>query len=131
MAHWADFYEKYFNFSELRYFDIKGEYTGLNSKALTAPDGLIRIPLNEEAHGSGGQIEEFLMQFNGEGIQHIAMSCENLIETYDRLKAAGMAFMTAPPGTYYDMLEERLPGHGEPVAELQAPGHSAGWYHGR
>lgn len=122
MAHWADFYEKFFNFSELRHFDIKGEYTGLNSKALTAPDGLIRIPLNEEAHGSGGQIEEFLMQFNGEGIQHIAMSCDDLVATYDRLKASGMEFMTAPPDTYYEMLEDRLPGHGEPVDQLQPRG---------
>jgi Glyoxalase/Bleomycin resistance protein/Dioxygenase superfamily len=73
MAYWTGFYEKLFNFREIRYFDIKGEYTGLTSKAMTAPDGLIRIPLNEEASKSTGQIEEFLMQFNGEGIQHIAL----------------------------------------------------------
>src|SRR5436190_17010689 len=72
MAYWAGFYEKIFNFRELRYFDIKGEYTGLTSRAMTAPDGRIRIPLNEEAGRGSGQIEEFLMQFNGEGIQHVA-----------------------------------------------------------
>jgi 4-hydroxyphenylpyruvate dioxygenase len=72
MAHWADFYETLFNFREIRFFDIKGEYTGLTSKAMTAPDGKIRIPLNEEGKGGGGQIEEFLRAFNGEGIQHIA-----------------------------------------------------------
>ena len=122
MNYWSEFYEKFFNFREIRYFDIKGEYTGLLSKAMTAPDGLIRIPLNEEAGGGNGQIEEFLMQYNGEGIQHIAFSCDNLIECWDRLKSQGVKFMTAPPGTYYDMLEERLPGHGEPTDELQARG---------
>ncbi|GHF11562.1 4-hydroxyphenylpyruvate dioxygenase [Kordiimonas sediminis] len=122
MDHWAKYYETIFNFREIRYFDIKGEYTGLLSKAMTAPDGKIRIPLNEEAAGGGGQIEEFLMQYNGEGIQHIAFACDDLIACWDKLKAAGMPFMTAPPATYYDMLEERLPGHGEPVSELQSRG---------
>ncbi|MCJ7592701.1 MAG: VOC family protein, partial [Woeseiaceae bacterium] len=72
MQFWADYYEKLFNFREIRYFDIKGEYTGLLSTAMTAPDGKIRIPLNEEASQGVGQIEEYLMAFNGEGIQHIA-----------------------------------------------------------
>ncbi|MGH1371230.1 MAG: 4-hydroxyphenylpyruvate dioxygenase [Cellvibrionaceae bacterium] len=121
MDFWAGFYEKIFNFREIRYFDIKGEYTGLLSKAMTAPDGRIRIPLNEEA-SQGGQIEEFLMAYNGEGIQHIAFSCDNLLEAWDKLKARGVKFMTAPPSTYYDMLEERLPGHGEPLEELQSRG---------
>ena len=122
MAHWASFYERIFNFREIRYFDIKGEYTGLTSKALTAPDGKIRIPLNEEGKAGGGQIEEFLRAFNGEGIQHIAFICDDLIATWDRLKACGTPFMTAPPATYYEMLDERLPGHGEPIEELQSRG---------
>jgi 4-hydroxyphenylpyruvate dioxygenase len=122
MAHWASFYERIFNFREIRYFDIKGEYTGLTSKAMTAPDGLIRIPLNEEGKAGGGQIEEYLRAYNGEGIQHIAFSCDDLIGVWDRLKARGTPFMTAPPTTYYEMLEERLPGHGEPVADLQRRG---------
>ncbi len=122
MAHWTAFYERVFNFREIRYFDIKGEYTGLTSKAMTAPDGLIRIPLNEEGKSGGGQIDEFLRAYNGEGIQHIAFLCDDLIAVWDRLKASGTPFMTAPPATYYEMLEERLPGHGEPVAELQRRG---------
>ncbi|MDE1165418.1 MAG: 4-hydroxyphenylpyruvate dioxygenase [Pseudomonas sp.] len=122
MAYWAGFYEKLFNFREIRYFDIKGEYTGLTSKAMTAPDGMIRIPLNEESSKGAGQIEEFLMQFNGEGIQHVAFLTDDLIKTWDALKGIGMRFMTAPPQTYYEMLEGRLPGHGEPVGELQARG---------
>ncbi|MEO1656516.1 MAG: 4-hydroxyphenylpyruvate dioxygenase [Pseudomonadota bacterium] len=122
MAYWADYYEKLFNFREIRFFDIKGEYTGLTSKALTAPDGKIRIPLNEEGEGGKGQIEEFLREFNGEGIQHIAFSCQDLIQCWDNLKARGIPFMTAPPDTYYEMLSERLPDHGEPVNELKARG---------
>ena len=122
MAHWADFYERVFGFREIRYFDIKGEYTGLTSKAMTAPDGKIRIPLNEEGKTGGGQIQEFLRAYNGEGIQHIAFACDDLIAGWDRLKATGAPFMAPPPDTYYEMLEERLPGHGEPVAELQARG---------
>ena len=121
MDHWAKFYENIFNFREIRYFDINGEYTGLKSKAMSAPDGKIRIPLNEEAT-AGGQIEEFLMAYNGEGIQHIAFSCDDIYATWDQLKAQGLPFMKAPPETYYQMLEERLPGHGEPVAELQSRG---------
>jgi 4-hydroxyphenylpyruvate dioxygenase len=122
MAHWGSFYERVFNFREIRYFDIKGEYTGLTSRAMTAPDGKIRIPLNEEGKAGGGQIEEYLRAYNGEGIQHIAFSCDDLPACWGRLKALGTPFAPPPPKTYYDMLEERLPGHGEPVDELQARG---------
>jgi 4-hydroxyphenylpyruvate dioxygenase len=122
MAHWGGFYERVFNFREIRYFDIKGEYTGLTSRAMTAPDGKIRIPLNEEGKAGGGQIEEYLRAYNGEGIQHIAFSCDDLPVCWDRLKALGTPFAPPPPKAYYDMLEERLPGHGEPVDALQSRG---------
>jgi len=122
MAYWAGFYERIFNFREIRYFDIKGEYTGLTSRAMTAPDGKIRIPLNEEASKTTGQIEEFLMKYNGEGIQHIALLTDNLFASVDRLRGAGVPVMSAPPATYYEMLEERLPGHGEMAHELQSRG---------
>jgi len=122
MAYWGGFYERLFNFREIRYFDIKGEYTGLTSRAMTAPDGLIRIPLNEEAKQGGGQIEEFLMQFNGEGIQHIALLCDDLYTSIDALQMAGVPVLKAPNDVYYEMLEQRLPGHGEPVKELQTRG---------
>ncbi|CAM2157798.1 4-hydroxyphenylpyruvate dioxygenase [Paraburkholderia tropica] len=122
MAHWAGFYEKLFNFQEIRYFDIQGEYTGLASRAMTAPDGRIRIPLNEESARGSGQIEEFLMQFNGEGIQHIALSTDNLVDTIDRLQFAGVPLMTAPNDFYYDGLETRLPGHGQPIDQLMTRG---------
>jgi 4-hydroxyphenylpyruvate dioxygenase len=122
MAFWAGFYEKLFNFREIRYFDISGEYTGLTSKAMTAPDGKIRIPLNEESSKGAGQIEEFLMKFNGEGIQHVALLSDDLPATIDKLAMAGLPLMTAPSETYYEMLEERLPGHGQPVSELRTRG---------
>jgi 4-hydroxyphenylpyruvate dioxygenase len=122
MSFWAGFYERLFNFREIRYFDIQGEYTGLTSKAMTAPDGMIRIPLNEESKKGSGQIEEYLMQFNGEGIQHIAMFSDNLLDTIDKLSLAGIPLMSAPNAAYYEMLDERLPGHGEDVSALQTRG---------
>ncbi len=122
MAFWGAYYERIFNFREIRYFDIQGEYTGLTSRAMTAPDGLIRIPLNEESGRNGGQIEEFLMQFNGEGIQHIALLTDDIMASVDALQLAGIPLLPAPNASYYEMLEERLPGHGEPVAELQTRG---------
>lgn len=122
MAHWAAFYERLFNFREIRHFDIHGQHTGLQSRAMTAPDDKIRIPLNEEGGQGGGQIEEYLLRFNGEGIQHIALSTTDLCATVDALRARGVPLMTAPPETYYEMLEERLPGHGQPTAALQQRG---------
>ncbi len=122
LDYWANFYERLFNFRQIRFFDIKGKHTGLFSKAMTAPDGLIRIPLNEEASQGSGQIEEYLMAYNGEGIQHIALETDDLPASWDKLKARGIKFMKAPPETYYKMLEERLPGHGEPLDELQPRG---------
>jgi 4-hydroxyphenylpyruvate dioxygenase len=122
MSFWSQFYERIFNFRELRYFDIKGEYTGLASRAMTAPDGLIRIPLNEESGQSGGQIEEYLLRFNGEGIQHIALRCDNLLDVVDRLQLAGIPLMSAPNDVYYEMFDERFPGHGLSVGDLRARG---------
>ena len=122
MDYWAEYYERLFNFRQIRFFDIKGEYTGLVSRALTAPDGLIRIPLNEEKSEKVGQIEEYLREYKGEGIQHIAFSCDDLVACWDRLKASGVTFMTPPPESYYDMLSERLPDHGEPTDELRKRG---------
>ena len=122
MDYWAGFYERLFNFREVRYFDIKGEYTGLHSRAMSAPDGRIRIPLNEEASKGTGQIEEFLLSYNGEGIQHIALSTPDIYDSVDHLRAQGVPFMTPPPDTYYEMLAERLAGHGEPIEELRSRG---------
>jgi len=122
MTHWAKFYEKFFNFREIRYFDIAGEYTGLTSRAMTAPDGMIRIPLNEESAKGGGQIEEFLMAFSGEGIQHIALLADDLLDVIDKLRAFNVPLMNAPNKFYYDALATRVPNHGQPVEALEARG---------
>ncbi|RKF23528.1 4-hydroxyphenylpyruvate dioxygenase [Altericroceibacterium spongiae] len=123
IAHWENFYRRIFGFREFRQFDVTGEYSGLNTKVMAAPDGKIRIPLNEEGKGdSKGQIAEFLREYNGEGIQHIAFDSDNLYASLDSLKQKGTEFASPPPDIYYDQLETRLPGHGEPVAELKARG---------
>ncbi|WP_340613347.1 4-hydroxyphenylpyruvate dioxygenase [Xenorhabdus thailandensis] len=122
MTFWANFYENLFNFREIRYFDIKGEYTGLVSKAMTAPDGKIRIPLNEESDKGSGQIEEFLIKFNGEGIQHIALLTNDIFHSVDKLIEAGVPLMKAPPESYYKMLNERIPNNGEDPNQLQTRG---------
>ena len=122
MDYWSKFYEDIFGFRQIRQFDIKGEYTGLKSRAMTSPDGNIRIPLNEESAKGAGQIEEYLMAYNGEGIQHVAFSSDDLLDSWDRLKANGLPFMSAPPPAYYDMIDERLPNHGEPTEELKKRG---------
>jgi len=122
MDYWAKFYENIFGFRQIRTFDIKGEYTGLKSRAMTSPDGNIRIPLNEESSQGAGQIEEYLMAYNGEGIQHVAFASDDLLDSWDKLKANGMPFMNAPPDSYYEMIDERLPDHGEPIEELKKRG---------
>ena len=118
---WASFYERIFNFKEIRYFDIKGEYTGLFSRALTSPDGKIRIPINESAD-ERSQIEEYLHAYKGEGIQHMACGCLDVYESVETLRARGLAFMPSPPATYYARIDERVPGHGEDLARLQKNG---------
>jgi 4-hydroxyphenylpyruvate dioxygenase len=117
MNHWAEFYEKIFNFRQIRYFDIEGKQTALLSRAMTAPDEKIRIPLNE-SQDEHSQIEEFLREYKGEGIQHIAMATDDIFATVDQLRANGIRFQDSPD-TYFDMIDERLPGHGHDVAEMR------------
>ena len=118
--HWADFYARLFGFREFREFDVTGEYSGLNTKVMSAPDGRIRIPLNQEGgHDGKGQIAEYLRTYNGEGIQHIALASDDLYASLDSLKQKGLEFAPPPPDTYYEMLEDRLPGHGEPLDKLR------------
>lgn len=121
--HWCDFYAHIFGFREMRQFDVTGEYSGLNTRVMVAPDGRIRIPINEEGAGhETGQIEEYLRAYNGEGIQHIALASGDLYTSLDALKAGGLAFAPPPPAAYYRQLEQRLPGHGEPLDALQQRG---------
>jgi len=117
MAHWAAYYERIFGFREIRYFDIQGQATGLFSRAMTAPDNKIRIPLNE-SQDEHSQIAEFLRAYNGEGIQHIALATDDIFATVDRLKANGITFQDSPD-SYFDMIDARLPGHGHSIEEMR------------
>jgi 4-hydroxyphenylpyruvate dioxygenase len=114
MQEWAEFYERLFNFREIRYFDIEGKLTGLKSKAMTSPCGRIRIPINESSDDRS-QIQEYLDAYHGEGIQHIALHSADIYKTVDSLKVQ----LLDTPDTYYELLDKRLPGHGEPLEELR------------
>ncbi len=117
MDKWAGFYEKLFNFREIRYFDIEGKLTGLKSRAMTSPCGKIRIPINESSDDKS-QIEEYLNEFGGEGIQHIAMTSENIYKTVENLRETGMEFMPTPD-TYYAKIDSRIPDHGEDIERMK------------
>jgi len=116
MDHWTRFYERLFNFREIRYFDIEGKKTGLFSRALTSPCGRIRIPINE-SQDDKSQIEEYLKAYQGEGIQHIALATTDIYRTVDVLNRQGVKFQDTPD-TYYETVDARVPGHGERLEEL-------------
>ncbi|MBL8488672.1 MAG: 4-hydroxyphenylpyruvate dioxygenase [Rhodocyclaceae bacterium] len=117
---WAEFYQRLFDFRELRQFDIEGRQTGLHSRAMVSPCGKIRIPINEAADRPGirGQIEEFLDLYRGEGIQHIALSTDDIHAAVEALRGAGVRFLDTPDA-YYDAVEKRLPGHGQDLERLR------------
>ncbi|MFC5373894.1 4-hydroxyphenylpyruvate dioxygenase [Brevundimonas faecalis] len=117
MRTWSGFYNSVFNFEEQKYFDIKGKATGLFSQAMIAPDRAIRIPLNE-SQDENSQIEEFIRRYNGEGIQHIALTTENIYETVETMKARGVDFQDTIE-TYFELIDKRLPGHGEDVERMR------------
>jgi 4-hydroxyphenylpyruvate dioxygenase len=117
MDKWAGFYEKLFNFREIRYFDIEGKLTGLKSRAMTSPDGAIRIPINESSDDKS-QIHEYLEAYKGEGIQHIALGTGRIYEAVEMLRGRGVNFQDTPD-TYYERLDNRIKGHGEDVARLK------------
>jgi 4-hydroxyphenylpyruvate dioxygenase len=118
MDKWAGFYERLFNFREIRYFDIKGARTGLVSRAMTSPDGKVRIPINESSDDKS-QIAEYLQQYRGEGIQHIALFTADIYKTVEGLRTNRVGFLDVPD-TYYEMIDERLPGHGEDIERMRA-----------
>jgi 4-hydroxyphenylpyruvate dioxygenase len=121
MAEWTEFYQRLFNFREIRYFDIEGQVTGVKSRALTSPCGKIRIPINEEGKEKAGQIQEYLERYHGEGIQHIALASSDLLRSVDALRAGGIKLLQTLD-TYYELIDQRIPGHGETVAELKRRG---------
>ncbi len=117
MGEWADFYARIFNFREVRYFDIEGKLTGLKSKAMTSPCGRIRIPINESSDDKS-QIQEYLVAYHGEGIQHVALATADIHGTVEALRERNVVFAETPE-TYYDMLPKRLPGHREDADRLR------------
>ncbi|MDR5879357.1 4-hydroxyphenylpyruvate dioxygenase [Caballeronia sp. LZ032] len=118
MVEWAEFYERLFNFREVRYFDIEGKVTAVKSKAMTSPCGKIRIPINEEGSENAGQIQEYLDAYRGEGIQHIALGTDDIYTTVDGLRSARIALLDTID-TYYELVDRRVPGHVESVSELK------------
>jgi len=120
MDKWAGFYERLFNFREIRYFDIEGRKTGLLSRAMTSPCGRIRIPINE-SQDDKSQIEEYLREYQGEGIQHIALATDEIRATVDVLRGNGIEFQDTPD-SYYEGIPARVTGHREPVDELKKRG---------
>lgn len=118
MSKWADFYERIFNFREIRYFDIEGKQTALISKAMTSPDGKIRIPLNE-SRDDHSQIEEFLRDYKGEGIQHLALGTDDIYGTVEAMGERGIVFQDTID-TYYEGVDARVPGHGQDLQRMQA-----------
>jgi 4-hydroxyphenylpyruvate dioxygenase len=121
MDKWFHFYADLFNFRQIRFFDIEGKLTGLFSRALTSPCGRIRIPINESAD-ERSQIEEYLREYRGEGIQHIALGTDDLYAATDHLAANGVAFMPGPNAAYYARSFERVKGHTEPLDRLRRHG---------
>ena len=117
---WAGFYEKIFGFREIRYFDIKGSKTGLISRAMTAPDGIVRIPINE-ATDDKSQIAEYLEEYQGEGIQHVALFAEDIYAVVEAMHARDIEFLTVPQ-TYFELVDERVPGHGEDLERMARNG---------
>jgi len=115
---WAEFYTHLFNFREIRYFDFEGQSTGIKSKAMVSPCGKIRIPINEEGTDRPGQIQEYLDAYNGEGVQHIALCSEDIYSTVDRLRESGIQLLDTPD-TYYDLINGRIPEHGEDIDRLR------------
>lgn len=118
MQKWCDFYEKVFNFRETRYFDIRGKQTGLISKVMRSPCNQFAVPINEPSDGKS-QIQEYLDEYKGSGIQHIALTTKDIVQTLDQLKGSTIEFLTPPPHSYYGMIHDRLPNVTEEVKKLE------------
>ncbi len=117
MDQWASFYERLFGFYEVRYFDIKGQQTGLKSKAMTSPDGAISIPINQ-SEDPKSQINEYLDEYKGEGVQHIALYTDDIYATVEGLRESGIEFLNTPD-TYYEIIDRRVPEHDEDLERMR------------
>ncbi|PIV34561.1 MAG: 4-hydroxyphenylpyruvate dioxygenase, partial [Lysobacterales bacterium CG02_land_8_20_14_3_00_62_12] len=80
-------------------------------------DGIVRIPLNESADPKS-QINEYLDQYHGEGIQHIALFSDDIYHSVEAMRAAGVDFLHTPDA-YFEVIDQRIPNHGEDVARMR------------
>lgn len=118
MKNWARFYERVFGFTEVRYFDIRGAKTGLTSFALRSPDGSFCIPINE-GDDERSQIEEYLREYKGAGIQHLAFLTDDLLGSIDKLDPGVIEMLDIDP-TYYDDVFDRVPNVREDHERIRA-----------
>jgi 4-hydroxyphenylpyruvate dioxygenase len=118
MQRWADFYKGIFGFTEVRYFDIRGAKTGLTSYALRSPDGSFCIPINEPKSGSD-QIAEYLREYDGPGVQHLAFLTDDILASLDALQGSGIETLDID-ADYYQTVFERIPGVKEDRRRLEA-----------
>ncbi|WP_413943501.1 4-hydroxyphenylpyruvate dioxygenase [Bdellovibrio sp. HCB-162] len=118
MDKWYEFYVKIFNFYEAHYFDIRGSKTGLLSRAMRSPCGKFSVPINEPTE-SKSQIQEYLDEYKGSGIQHVALLTNDILSTLEKLKNSDIQFLTPPPHSYYEMLPGRVPNVTEDLGRLE------------
>ena len=118
MQQWAAFYKDVFGFTEVRYFDINGLKTGLTSYALRSPDGSFCIPINEPKSDKD-QIAEYLHEYNGPGVQHIAFLTRDILSSLDRLAGSNIQTLRIDD-EYYDEVFARVPGVKEDPARIRA-----------
>jgi 4-hydroxyphenylpyruvate dioxygenase len=117
MSQWSDFYKKVFGFEEVRYFDIKGAKTGLTSFALKSPCGSFCIPINE-ANEAKSQINEYLEEYKGPGVQHLAFLTKNILQSLKKLEGTGITTLDIAP-EYYKSVFERVPNVKENKKEIE------------
>ena len=117
LGEWSDFYKNIFGFEEVRHFDIRGEKTGLFSYALRSPDGSFCIPINEGTEAKS-QIEEYLREYKGPGIQHIALASKSLVDTMDQMEATDVQFLDIDD-EYYETVYDRVPNVTEDRGKLK------------
>lgn len=122
---WANFYRDTFGFVEKQYLEVKGHMSGMRARSMVSPCGRVSIPVAAAAHDRPGvlnQNDEFIRDYGGEGIQHIALLTSDIEDTIQKLSAAGIEFMAAPSPSYYGGIEARLPGHGLDISRLAERG---------
>ena len=108
METWANFYKDIFGFTEVRYFDIQGVKTALISYALRSPDGSFCIPINEGKDDNNNQIDEYLNEYKGPGVQHLAFETRDIVASLDAMEGSSIRTLDIIP-EYYDTIWDRVP----------------------